>query len=162
MSTVTLRPVDETLLPRLLDLAATEATPDEAMPPIPGPPGWTEERRAALRDHLRKEGTYAILVDGEPAGVARLTPAEAPGASEVGIWLARSARGAGHGTQALHQLIEEARSQGLTALIAETTTSNDPAVGVLRAVGAKLWEDPESGAVHATLRVSDSLQHEGR
>jgi RimJ/RimL family protein N-acetyltransferase len=157
-STVTLRPIDETLLPQLLDLAATEATPDEAMPPTPGPSGWTEERRAALKDHLQTEDTYAILVDGKPSGAARLTPAEAPGASEVGIWLARSARGAGHGTQALHQLVEEARSHGLKALIAETTTANEPAVGALRALGAKLWEDPETGAIHATLRVGESIE----
>jgi RimJ/RimL family protein N-acetyltransferase len=160
MSTVTLRPVDETLLPRLFDLATTEATPDETMPPAPGSQGWTEERRAELKNHLRRKGTFAILVDGEPAGVARLTPAQAPGAAKVAIWLARSARGAGHGTQGLHQLIEEARSQGLSALIAETTTSNEPAVGALRAVGAKLWEDPDTGAIHATLRVADSLPHD--
>ena len=159
MSTVMLRSVDETLLPRLLDLAVNEADPDEVMPPTPGPRGWTPERQAALPDHLRVPGTYAILVDGEPAGVADLSPAEAPGAAEVGIWLARNARGEGHGTQALHQLIEEARSQGLTALIAETTVANPAAVGALKALGAKLWEDPETGAIHATLRVGDSVRH---
>jgi predicted acetyltransferase len=74
------------------------------------------------------------------------------------MWLARSARGKGHGTEALHLLVEEARSQGVTALIVETTMSNAAAVGALRTLGAKLWEDPESGAVHATLRVSDWIE----
>jgi RimJ/RimL family protein N-acetyltransferase len=164
MSTVTLRPVDDDLLPRLLDVAVADTDPDEVMPPVPGPSGWTAERRTAFRDHHRSpdEATYAVLVDGHVVGAARLAPAGAPGAVEAGIWLARSARGHGYGIEALHLLIEEARAQGTTALIAETEASNVSAVGTLRTLGAKLWEDPESGAVHATLRVGDSVGHDGR
>ncbi len=159
MSTVTLRPVDDDMLPRLLDVAVADTEPEEVLPPAPGPTGWTEERRAAFRDYYRSPGetTYAVLVDGDVVGAARLAPAEAPGAVEAGIWLARTARGHGYGVEALHLLIEEARAQGSSALIAETEASNVPAVGTLRTLGAKLWEDPESGAVHATLRVGDSI-----
>jgi RimJ/RimL family protein N-acetyltransferase len=158
MSTVKLRPIDKELLPRLLDVAVAGADPDEVMPTAPGPSGWTPERRAAFGDYFETAPAYAIETGDELVGATRLTPAEAPGAAEVGIWLARSARGKGHGTEALHLLVEEARAQGVTALIAETNTSNPAAVGALRALGAKLWEDPESGAVHATLRVGDWIE----
>jgi RimJ/RimL family protein N-acetyltransferase len=163
MSTVMLQPVDEDLLPRLLDVAVAEAEPDEVMPPVPGPPGWTDERRAAFGDYHRSndETTYTVMVDGAIVGAARLAPAEAPGAVEVGIWLGRSVRGKGYSTEALRLLIDEARARGTSALIAETTASNLPAVGALRTHGAKLWEDPETGAVHATLRVGDSVGHGG-
>lgn len=161
MSTVTLSPIDEDLLARLLAVAVTDADPAEVMPPVAGPPGWTAERRAAFGDfHRSMRGTsYVILADGEVVGATRLTPAEAPGAAETGIWLARSARGKGYGTEALHLLIEEARARGISALIAETNSANPAALGALRALGAKLWEDRESGAVHATLRVGDSIEH---
>ncbi|MDN3357492.1 GNAT family N-acetyltransferase [Actinomadura sp. DC4] len=158
MSTVKLRPIDEELLPRLLDVAVAGADPEEVMPTVPGPSGWTPERRTAFGDHYSSAPAYAIEANEQIVGATRLTPAEAPGAAEVGIWLARPARGKGHGTEALHLLVEEARSRGVTALIAETTTSNEAAVGALRTLGAKLWEDPESGAVHATLRVGDWIE----
>jgi RimJ/RimL family protein N-acetyltransferase len=161
MSTVTLRPIDEDLLPRTLDVAVAGADPDEVMPAVPGPPGWTSERRAAFTDFHRKnlDTSYAIHTGDDLIGVARLTPAEAPGAAEIGIWLARSARGHGHSVEALHLLIEQARAHGVNALIAETTTANPAAMGALRTLGAKLWEDPDSGAVHATLRVGDAIEH---
>ncbi|MGI5231490.1 GNAT family N-acetyltransferase [Actinoallomurus iriomotensis] len=161
MSTVTLRQIDEELLPRVLEAAVSGTDPAEAMPPVPGPPGWTPERRAAFGDfHRRTAGpSYAIMTGEEIIGATRLTPAEAPGAAEIGIWLTRQARGKGHSVAALHQLIEEARAHGKTALIAETNAANPAAVGLLRTLGAKLWEDPDTGAVHATLRVGDSVEH---
>jgi RimJ/RimL family protein N-acetyltransferase len=159
MSTVMLRPIDEALLPRVLEAAVAGADPAEAMPSVEGPAGWTPEHRAAFADFHRSTTSYAVLLDDEIIGATRLTPAEAPGAAEIGIWLARSARGEGHGVTALHLLIEEARAQGKTALIAETNTANPPAVALLRSLGGKLWEDPETGAVHATLRVGDSVEH---
>src|SRR5437588_4370287 len=149
MSTLTLRPLDNALLERLLDLAVAQTEPDETMPGTGGGP-WTEGRRAEFRD--RHWGSaYAILLDDEIIGAVRFVLAEAPGAVQAVIWLARSHRGKGHGTQAGHLSIDEARANGVIALIAETTTSNVPAIGILRSLGAKLWEDPESGAVHATL-----------
>jgi RimJ/RimL family protein N-acetyltransferase len=158
MSTVKLRPIDEDLLPRLLDVAVAGADPDEVMPTDPGPSSWTPERRTAFGDYYGSAPAYAIEAGDELVGATRLIPAEAPGAAEVRLWLARPARGKGHGTEALHLLVEEARSSGVTALIVETDTSNPAAVGALRTLGAKLWEDPESGAVHATLRVGDWIE----
>lgn len=158
MSTVSLQPIDDDLLPRLLEVAVTDAGPAEVMPAVPGPPGWTDARRAAFADHHRPgDGrTYAVLADSMIAGAARLTPTEAPGSVEAGIWLRRSVRGKGLGTEAMRLLIDEARAQGASALIAETNAANLPAVGVLRTLGAMLWEDPDSGAVHATLRVGEA------
>lgn len=158
MSTVTLQPIDDDLLPRLLDVAMTDADPAEVMPPVPGPPGWTAARRAAFADHHASANgrAYAVIVDGLIAGAARLTPAGAPGAVETGIWLRRSVRGKGFGTEAMRLLIDEARAAGASALVAETNAVNAPAVGLLRTLGATLWEDPDSGAVHATLRVGGS------
>ena len=67
---VTLRQLDETLLRGLLDAAVADADPDEVMPPVAGPDGWTDERQAAfLSFHQSRslatepiEATYAILV----------------------------------------------------------------------------------------------------
>ena len=158
MSTVTLQPVDENLLPRLLDLAVADADPNEVMPPEPGSSRWTDARRAAFTDYYRPgDGrVYAVLIDGRIAGAARLSPAEAPGVVEAGLWLSRSERGKGHGTAALSLLVDEARAHGASALIAQTEASNSPAVAALRTLGAMLWEDPETGAVHATLRVGEA------
>jgi RimJ/RimL family protein N-acetyltransferase len=156
-----LRPIDEELLPRLLEVAVAGVDPVDAMPPAPGPGGWTPERQTAFIDHHRAAAgtTYAIVADGEIVGATYLIPAESPGTAEIDIWLARPARGKGYSVDALHLLIDEARAKGKTALIAETTADNPAAVGALRTLGAKLWEDPESGAVHATLRVGDSIGH---
>lgn len=156
MSTLTLRPADDALLERLLDLAVAQTEPHEIMPVVPeGPSGWSEKRRAAFRD-LHRRSAYAIALDEEIIGAVRFVPAEAPGAVEAAIWLARSHRGKGHGTEAGHLAIDRARATGVVALIAETTASNVPAVGILRSLGAKLWEDTGSGAVHATLRVGET------
>jgi RimJ/RimL family protein N-acetyltransferase len=155
MSTLTLRPVDGAILERLLDLAVAQTDPDETMPAVPGPPGWTEARRAEFRDRHRRSA-QAILLDEEVIGAVRFVPAEAPGAVQAAIWLARSVRGKGYGTEAGRLSIDEARANGVTALIAETTTSNAPSIGILRSLGAKLWEDPDTGAVHATLRVGET------
>jgi RimJ/RimL family protein N-acetyltransferase len=155
MGTVALQPVDENLLPRLLDLAAADTEPHEVMPSLPGAPRWTDARRAAFREYHRPAdgAAYAVLVDGQLVGAARITPAEAPGAVQATIWLGRSARGKGYSTEAFRLLIDEARTHGAHAIIAETHVSNAAAVAALRTLGAMIWEDPDTGSVHATLRV---------
>jgi RimJ/RimL family protein N-acetyltransferase len=155
MSTLTLRPIDEALRERLLDVAVAQAEPGEVLPETPGASGWTQECRAAFREHHRRTAR-AILLDEELIGAVRFVPAQAPGAVQAAIWLARTVRGKGYGTEAGRLAIDDARANGVTALIAETTTANTAAVGVLRDLGAKLWEDPETGAIHATLRVGET------
>jgi RimJ/RimL family protein N-acetyltransferase len=158
MSTVTLQPVDANLLPRLLEIAVADADPHEVMPDHPGPLRWSDASRTAFLDYHRPaEGAaYAVLVDGQLVGAVRITPAEAPGAVKTHIWLRHSARGKGHSTEALCLLIDEARARGASALVAETHVANQSAVSMLRALGAMVWEDPESGSVHATLRVGEA------
>ncbi|MFL6051762.1 MAG: GNAT family N-acetyltransferase [Actinoallomurus sp.] len=158
MSTVTLQPVDENLLPRLLELAVAEADPHEVMPGEPEALRWTDARRTAFTEYHRPAAgaAYAVLVDGRLVGAARTTPAEAPGAVQASIWLARPARGKGYSTEAFCLLIDEARAHGASAIIAETQLSNTAAVCMLRSLGATLWEDRDTGSVHATLRVGES------
>lgn len=158
MSTVTLQPVDESLLPRLLEVAVADADPHEVMPGEPGAPRWSDARRAAFGEYHRPAdgAAYAVLVEGQLVGAARFTPAEAPGAVQATIWLRRSARGNGYSTQALRLLIDEARAHGAHAIVAETHVSNTAAVCMLRTLGATLWEDPDTGSVHATLRVGEA------
>ncbi|MCO5974203.1 GNAT family N-acetyltransferase [Actinoallomurus soli] len=158
MSTVTLQPVDEHLLPRLLELAVDDTDPHEVIPGESEAHGWTAERRAAFDELHRPEGgaAYAVLADDRLVGGARITPAEAPRAVEAYVWLARSARGKGYSTHAFCLLIDEARAHGAHAIVAETQISNTPAVCMLRSLGAMLWEDPGTGSAHATLRVGES------
>ncbi|MEV5753423.1 GNAT family N-acetyltransferase [Actinoallomurus sp. NPDC052308] len=157
MSTVTLQPVDDNLLPRLLELAVADADPHEVMPGEPGAPGWTDARRAAFAEIHRPAGgaAYAVLVDGRLVGGARFTRAEAPRAVQAHVWLARSARGKGYSREAFCLLIDEARAHGASAIIAETHVSNTAAVSMLRSLGTMLWEDRDTGSVHGTLRVGE-------
>jgi hypothetical protein len=124
---VRLAPVDEDNLEPLLAVAAAEATPDEVMPPVEAPAGWSHARREAFRAfHRRHFGglagptrtvMYAILVDAQVVGMIRLAwrdgssgrdgsserdgSAERSGARtmemETGMWLGQSARGQGFG-----------------------------------------------------------------
>lgn len=148
MGPVELRRLDEELLARLLAVAVADAEPDEAMPPVEGPPGWTPARRAAFVAYHRDralgldgphaEAGYAVLAGGEPVGVARVAR-RADGTLELGLWLARSARGRGVGTACLGPLLAEAHLVG-GDVIAETTTANPAALSVLARHGARLTQ----------------------
>ncbi|MCE3553277.1 GNAT family N-acetyltransferase [Pseudonocardia sp. RS11V-5] len=155
--TVTLRALDEPTLVALLDAAVAGAEPAEVMPPVSGAAGWSDAARAAfLTFHRRRsvgavapvERTWAILESdgrGETVvGAGRLEPV-ADGL-EVGIWLARGARGRGVGRAAVRELVALA---GGRPVVAATTDDNAAAVAVLRGLGAVLVES--EGAVHAVL-----------
>lgn len=145
-----LRRLDEPLLAALCDTAVAGADPLEVMPPVPGPPGWTVRRRAAFVAFHRErsvtaprpvERTWAVVVDGEVAGAARLAPVD--GGEEAGIWLARPWRGRGVGATVMRMLVERADGP----VVAETTADNGAAVAVLRGLGAGVTV--EGDAVHA-------------
>lgn len=162
--TVRLQPVDDDVLEDLLAAAVADADPEEAMPPVAGPPGWTVARREAFRAFHRdrrdglagplQEATFAVVTDGEVAGSARLQRREGPATLEAGLWLARSARGRGIGTAVLRALLDEAAASGAHTVIAETTESNAAALGSLRGIGARLTVDGASGHVYARLPVA--------
>ncbi|MFE2872391.1 GNAT family N-acetyltransferase [Embleya sp. NPDC059259] len=158
---VQLRRLDEDLLTALLDAAVADADPTEVMPPVPGPPGWTADRRAAFlafhHEWAATPTTYAILVAGHVVGAARLQPApEAPDdALETGLWIGRSHRGRGVGHAVLALLRTEAKSQGATRIVATTTEANTAARRLLATAGADLrprtTPTPNGDTVEATL-----------
>jgi RimJ/RimL family protein N-acetyltransferase len=158
--TVSLEPIDEPALERLLTIAVADAAPEEVMPPVPGHAGWTPARIDAFRayhracrgglDGPRGEVTFLVHADGRPVGAARLERAEQD-ALEVGVWLRRSARGRGLGRQILDAVLEEAAAFGARRIIAETTAENRAALSVLRRAGARIDASGPDGKVRAEL-----------
>ena len=156
---MTIEPIDETMLDSLLHVAVTDADPDDVMPPIDGPPGWTVARQEAFRRYhcdrasglqgANRELGYAVVADGAVVGAARLARQD-DGRFEVGVWLGRSARGRGVGTALIGLLLERARDLGGT-VVAETTASNAGALAILRRHGARLSPPDGDGSVHAEL-----------
>jgi RimJ/RimL family protein N-acetyltransferase len=156
---VALAAVDEDVLDALLATAVADAEPDDVMAPVPGPPGWTEARRAAFAAYHRacrtgihgpqRQATWAVVADGAVVGAARLART-GPGTLEAGVWLGRSSRGRGIGTALLPLLVAEARALGATTLVAETTAGNAGALAALRRNGAVLTAG-EGDRVHAEV-----------
>ncbi|WP_434741914.1 GNAT family N-acetyltransferase [Micromonospora sp. SH-82] len=161
VSAVRLEPVDERNLEPLLSVAAAEAEPDDVMPPVDAPAGWSMARREAFRDYHRanfpgldgpaRTRMYAILTGGEVVGMIRMTCCDEPGTVETGLWLGRSARGQGLGAAALRQLLDVAAAAGMHTVVAETTSDNTGALSVLRKLGAKLRDDDDR--VHAEISL---------
>jgi RimJ/RimL family protein N-acetyltransferase len=157
--TAVLKPLDVADIDELVAVAVADAVPEEVIPPVPGPPGWTAERRAACRRFFVEWAAeqpipgarFAVVDGGRLVGMARLSPTDPPGTREIGMWLARSVRGRGVGVAAVTELLAQALAQGVTAVIAETTQGNSAALGVLRRCGARLVEDQATGDVHAEL-----------
>ena len=150
---VALAELDERTLDGLLAAAVQGAEPGEVMVPLAGERGWTARQQEAFRRFHRDrsmtgttriERTFVVLVDGSPAGAARLEPT--PRGVEVGIWLGRAWRGRGLGTRAVRRLVRHAGAPGL---VAATTVGNDAAVGLLRTLGAELSTTGDD--VHARL-----------
>lgn len=157
---VELQPLDDPVIEALLAVAVADAEPEEVMAPVAGPPGWTEPRRQAFRAYHRSrragldgphaELTLLVRANGKPVGAARLERV-ASGTLEAGVWLRRSARGRGIGSDLLRALIATAAATGAETLIAETTASNGAALAALRRCGARLGEPGAYGVVRAEL-----------
>jgi len=119
---VRLAPVDERLLAPLLSVAVAETKPEEVMPPVEAPPGWSQPRRDAFcefyRSHYRglngptRTLTYGILCNSDVVGMIRMARSDGPDTLETGMWLGRSARGRGIGGRALRLLLDEAARTG--------------------------------------------------
>jgi RimJ/RimL family protein N-acetyltransferase len=158
---IRLAPVDEQTLEPLLSMAVAETEPGEVMPPLPGPPGWSQARREAFREfHRARYGgldgptrttMYAIYAGGDVVGMIRMSHTDEPGTMETGMWLGRSARGQGIGAAALRCLLEEAARVGARRIVANTTADNRAALGVLMQSGAVVRQ--EGDAVRAELGV---------
>ncbi|WP_254665891.1 GNAT family N-acetyltransferase [Streptomyces sp. WMMB 322] len=156
-----LQQVDEERLEALLAVAVDDAAPEEVMPPVAGPPGWTPERQEAFRTWHRvrrpglagplQESTFAITHDRKIVGSARLAVRDGHEVLETGMWLARSQRGRGIGTAALRMLLHEAARTSARAVVADTTIQNTAAVAALRRNGATLITSHDTADVHAEL-----------
>lgn len=121
---VSLCALDDEILDELLTLAVASASPEEVMPALDGPPGWTLPRREAFLGYHRArsdagagERILAVVVEGRPVGAGRLTPLEDSGAWAVAVWLGRSARGRGIEDAALAGLARAARDAGATTVV---------------------------------------------
>lgn len=142
---VELRPVDETVLARLVGAATSGAEPDEVTPPLPPSGRWGPERAEWLRRFHRDrrlgldgplgEATWAVTADGEVVGAARLARGAEPDVLETGIWLTRPARGQGIGRRAIAAVLEHARAHGARAVRADTSPDNAAAIFVLQRLG---------------------------
>jgi RimJ/RimL family protein N-acetyltransferase len=156
---VVLTPLDDALTERLLAVAVAGATPDEVMPPVDGPPGWTPARQEFFRAFHRERHPglagplhtvmFAVHADGRLVGMIRLTLERDD--AETGMWLARSARGQGLATQALQALLGEARRAGARTVKADTTPGNRAAQATLTRCGAAL--DHQGEKVYARLEL---------
>lgn len=148
---VRLTPVDEQTLEPLLSVAVADTVPDEVMPPVKAPAGWSQVRREAFREFYRSsygglDGPtrtlmYAIICDGNVVGMIRMARRDEPDTVETGMWLGQSTRGQGIGAAALRLLLTEAARTGSRRVVAETTSHNTAALEVLRRCGALLRDD---------------------
>jgi RimJ/RimL family protein N-acetyltransferase len=158
---VRLTQVDARLLTPLLSVAVAETRPEEVMPPVEAPPGWSQPRRDAFcefyRSHYRglngptRTLTYGILCNGDVVGMIRMARSDGPDTLETGMWLGRSVRGRGIGVKALRLLLDEAARAGARRVLAETTAENAAAIKVLRRCSAVLVFD--GSQVHAEIPV---------
>jgi RimJ/RimL family protein N-acetyltransferase len=158
---VWLTPIDEHTLEALLSVAVAETEPEEVMPPVSAPAGWSQLRRDAFVDFYRSNLSglagptrtvmYAIVCNGNVVGMIRMARLNEPDTMETGMWLGRSARGRGIGGAALRLLLAEAACAGTTRVIAETTAHNTAALAALRRCGAVLRHD--GTAVRAEIPV---------
>lgn len=140
--TVTLLSVDDAVLEDLVEAATAQAAADEVTPRLTAGPEWSPARVAWLRRFHRDrragldgpagEATWAVLCQGRLVGSVRLKRTDKHAVLEIGAWLARPARGNGVGTAALAALLTHAREAGASAVRAETTASNNAALGTLR------------------------------
>ena len=155
--------LDDAALRELVARAVPDTALEDVMPVTPGPAEWTPARlQAFIEFHrgrrgglegLAREVSFVVRVDGVACGVVRLQRVS-PGALEIGMWLARSARGRGAGGQVLVAAGQRAAELGARKLVAETTAGNLAALAALQRIGARISSPSETGAVHAELDLT--------
>lgn len=164
---VEVQQVDEESLEELLAVAVEDAAPEEVMPPVAGPPGWTTERQETFRNWHRarrlglagplRESTFTIIHNGKIVGSARLALHDSHDVLETGMWLGRSHRGRGIGTATLRILLDEAARAGARAVVADTKAHNTAALAALRRNGATLIASQDTVEIHAELMPKKML-----
>lgn len=158
---VRLVPVTDEVLEGLVLVATSDASADEVTPRVGDGAGWTASRVAWLRRFHndcrvadRGVATWAVEADGTVIGSVRLARTAVADVHEVGIWLARSARGRGIARAALGRLETIARELGALRLQATTTVANAAAMRLLSGRGYLLVV--LDGRVDATLYLTGS------
>lgn len=162
---VALVAVDESVLGRLVHAATTGAQAGEVTPPLTPGGSWTPERTVWLRAYHRDrwaglagpcgEATWAVVLDGEVVGGARLRWTGDVGVADTGLWLIRSARRVGVGRAALAVVLEQAASAGVRTVVAETAAENTGALAVLWHLGFTLGGSVD-GRVPAVVALGGS------
>lgn len=105
-------------------------------------PRSLEEQRSWL---TQRSGAHAVLVaveDGRVAGFSSLSPyRDRPAYAttvETSIWLGEGFRGRGIGRSLLEALVDTARNHGFHTALARITGTNEPSIGLHRAVGYEI------------------------
>lgn len=80
-------------------------------------------------------GAWLIAYDGVVVGLCSLTGPPQAGRGEIGYSVFPQFQGRGHATAAVALMLEEARTHGLRALGAETTTLNGASQAILLKAG---------------------------
>jgi RimJ/RimL family protein N-acetyltransferase len=111
------------------------------------------QRREGL-DGPAREATWAVVAGGRVVGSVRLKALSKPHALETGIWLARHERGKGCGRQAVAAVLQRAAAAGAHEVLAETTSANKPAQGLLRSLGFGLVAT-DDGRVRGRLKLGE-------
>ncbi len=164
--TVELRPLETAEdVAGLVAAAVAGAEPDEVIPPLDGPPGWTPERiefcrsfladRTGGLDNELRTAAYTIVADGEVAGMIRISRREEPGELEMGMWLTREFRGRGLAVVAVRLVLARAAQGGGRVMVAHTGPDNAAARATLARCGAALVE--RDGRIHATFDLSPAV-----
>lgn len=160
---LTLLPMDDDALKRLVEVAVADAHPDEVTPPLTPGSAWTPERVSWLCDFHRDrrggldgpkgEATWAVLAEGSIIGSVRLKRTAESGVLQTGLWLARATRKRGWGRLALAACLREAVLLGVSAVQADTTADNGGALTILRDLGFDLTRDADGTGVTGSLSL---------
>ena len=161
---VSLMPVDEQRLAELVAVATSAAAANEVTPPLTPGHDWTPTRVRWLEEYHRQrrggldgpagEATWAVVAEGQVVGSVRLKALPGPGQLETGIWLARHVRGKGLGRQAIAAVLQHASAAGALEVLAETTSGNKAAQGLLSSLGFRL-EAPDDVRVLGRIEIGE-------
>jgi len=122
---------------------------------------WTGDgdREERWRARLSLAGSYnlAVIVDGEPAGIASGLPAEPaePGIAElISMWVRPRARGRGAGDRLIESITQWARDRGERELRLMVIRDNSNAINLYRRNGFEPDEREDGAEMSMTKRLA--------
>jgi GNAT superfamily N-acetyltransferase len=152
VATRPVQPDDDALFRRLWPRLSRDTVYRRFHSPLHGLPAETVHRLVTV-DHDRREAVAAV-VGGEVVGVARYdrSPAD-PATAEFAILVEDAWQGTGLGRQLLSELVELARTRGVTTMTAAVQRDNDRVIGLIR----RLLPSATFTADHDVLEVNAPL-----